>query len=138
MRSPHRKNTSASWPFWLLLLAWFCANSPPAATYAVLTWLGEAHSFSHQQRLKADVARLLAGEDKPDLLATCQEIPVAPSKPVLPAETTLKKIDLAFEEAVEAAVPSVRANNFVASTDRWESIRRARPPHEPPRAAVVS
>jgi hypothetical protein len=138
MRRSSRKVTSASWPFWLLLLAWFCANSPPLATYAVLTWLSEARSFSHQQRIKADVARLLAGEDKPSSLARFQETQVPPSKPAIPTADVLKKSELAFEETADAVAPPARPNIFVARTDRWKSLSRAQPPQEPPRAAVLS
>jgi hypothetical protein len=57
--------TSHRWPFWLLIAAWVCANSPQAATYAVLDWVASARHFSHQQQLAREVAHLLAGEKAP-------------------------------------------------------------------------
>ena len=63
--APAVRNPSPRWPFWLLIAAWVCANSPQAATYAVLSWMAEAGSFSHQKQLSREVAFLLAGEKAP-------------------------------------------------------------------------
>ena len=41
----------ARWPFWLLVVAWGCANGPQAAVYTTVAWLVEARSFSHQYDL---------------------------------------------------------------------------------------
>ena len=66
--------TSRRWPFWLLIAAWVSANSPQAATYAVLAWLADARSFSHQHRLTLDVAHLLAGEKVPKRMINKDEL----------------------------------------------------------------
>lgn len=137
MRSSNRKHTPAPWPFWLLLAAWLCANSPPSATYTALTWLGEARSFSHQQRLTVDVAFLLVGEKAPGLLAGLKRIPPAPARPVLPVNTALKKIELALAETIEV-LPALSAVVHGAFAPPADGTLRARPPHGPPRAMVLT
>ena len=137
MRSLARKSTPSPWPFWLLLLAWFCANCPQAATYAVV-WLGEARSFSHQQRLTADVARVLVGENTTPLLAGLDKLPPEPPKPSVPTSPSVKKIELAMESTLHSIAPDAPEAIISATESPMESALRAAPPHEPPRAAVVS
>lgn len=91
--------TSPRWPFWLLIAAWVCANSPQAATYAVLTWLADARSFTHQQRLTVDVAWLLSGEKAPERIAAADTATAAKLPPAVPADAVLKKLPLALERA---------------------------------------
>ena len=137
MRSRTRKSTPSPWPFWLLLVAWFCANFPQGSTYAV-AWLAEARSFSHQQRLTADVARVLVGEETPALLVGLKNPPSQPAKPSLPPGPTVKKVELALEESIYS-VTKDRAVTIVAVTvPCLESMWRTTPPYEPPRATVVS
>ena len=138
MRSLHRKSSAPSWPFWLLLVAWICANSPQAATYAVIAWAGEARAFSHQERLSVELAHLLAGEAAPSSVAPAEHLPLSSSKPAIPTAATLKKIELAVENMVKPAVPPQLVEGSSTFPDRLAGIDRGRPPHEPPRAAVVS
>jgi hypothetical protein len=46
MRLRNRKGNPASWPFWLLVLAWICANSPQTAIVLPVVWrLRKTESF---------------------------------------------------------------------------------------------
>ncbi|MEO6244097.1 MAG: hypothetical protein ABIQ12_01570, partial [Opitutaceae bacterium] len=86
------RSASARWPFWLLMVAWGCANTPQVGVYTGLAWLSEARSFSHQHRLSTDVAFVLAGKPTPQRIARAvKSTPVRPQPPV-PAEAVLKKM----------------------------------------------
>lgn len=135
-----RRTQSARWPFWLLLAAWVCANSPQSATYAVLSWMAESRSFSHQHRLTGDVASLLGGERVRGSAAIAHAANPAPSKPlppVPPPEAVLKKFPLSLELLAEMLPPGLRAGCPFAPACVGPDSFRARPPHEPPRVAVV-
>ena len=140
----HRKRNSTSprWPFWLLLGAWFCANCPQVAIFTALTWLTESRSFTHQQRLTLDVAHVLGGE-KPsrpiaEAVARAQErIPANPLPPVS-GDTVLKKIQLSLERTVDLLPPALRASHPIIVTLTCIDTLRVRPPHEPPRAGLVT
>ena len=126
---------TARWPFWLLLAAWFCANSPQAATYEVVVWLGNARHFSHQQRLISEVASILAGSDAHDAIATVSAEPERPFAPPVPADATLKKIDLLFTVSSEwlPFIERVRIETetpFMVPVSPWSEV-----PAEPPRLA---
>ncbi|WP_414662788.1 hypothetical protein [Horticoccus sp. 23ND18S-11] len=132
------RSPSPRWPFWLLLVAWGCANSPQVALYTVLTWAAEARTFSHQQRLTADVAHVLAGERAPGILAQAQaELPVRPPQPAIPAEAVLKKFPLSVERVAELLPPVLRAGWPRAPVFVFADTLRAPPPHGPPRAGRV-
>jgi hypothetical protein len=139
MRTPSRQ-PSARWPFWLLIAAWVCANSPQAATYAVLTWMAEARSFTHQQQLTFDVAHLLTGEEVPSkiVMAAAANNEQAPEPlPAVPSGAVIKKIDLSAENTatlVRAAVISMRQES---RDDRRDDALRAPPPHGPPRGIAI-
>jgi hypothetical protein len=60
----HSQKKAAKWPFWFLLAAWWCANTPQAATFEVILWLKGAAYYSHQAELHDDVAALLSGTAK--------------------------------------------------------------------------
>lgn len=138
MTTSSRHRSAARWPFWLLLAAWVCANSPQAATYALLAWLGEARHFSHQQRLTAEVASLLAGERAPGPGVAMTDAPAKPPAPPLPAEAVLKKLDLAVERTVGPQFRQAAGKICGASGWTMPDPRRAPPPHEPPRARFQS
>jgi hypothetical protein len=133
--------TRKQWPWWLLLAAWVCANSPQAAVYATLTWLAEARTFSHQQELTRQVAHVLGGARAEgrvaQALARMQATAKTPAPqkaaaPVPPA-AVLKKIDLAAEDLVRAGGPGAPA---ATGWDReaWAAITRVtQPRHGPPR-----
>ena len=122
------------WPFWLLLAAWFCANSPQAATYEIVLWLGNARHFSHQQRLSAEVAFVLAGEPAAAVVAVAKAPSEKPFAPSVPTEATLKKIELAVQETSELLPPALRALVRTESAPLLPDALRAAPPSEPPRA----
>jgi hypothetical protein len=132
-----RNRTPARWPFWLLIAAWACANSPQIAICAVLTWAGEARHFTHQQRLTAEVAHVLSGQSMPSLLATMKEAPSRPLAPVMPAEAALKKIELALERTTEVLPPDSGQKAHFSRVTSLPDSRREAPPHEPPRASVL-
>jgi hypothetical protein len=134
MKSP-RNRPAARWPFWLLLAAWFCANSPQAATHGVIVWLANARHFSHQQRLSAKVASILAGTEIPATLVAASPAPERPFTAPAPAEAGLKKIDLFVVITSVGISPAEQA-------DVWADTARMPPPTpwrehpvEPPRAA---
>jgi hypothetical protein len=137
MRSPFHSSTSSRWPFWLLALAWVCANCPLVVSYAAV-WIGEARSFSHQQRLTADVARVLAGEEPSSMLAAVDNIPVESPKPAVPPTDAVKKIEMATESSLFSVAPMTPDTARLMSVSCLVSALPASPPHEPPRAAVVS
>jgi hypothetical protein len=129
------------WPFWLLILAWVCANSPQAATFAVLSWLAEARTFSHQRQLSVDVAHLLAGEAAPGReplrVAAIDAAPQDPPPVPVPEAAVLKKILLSVEETAGANVPRLAAADRRRFEARTGGRRTTPPPHRPPRAADV-
>jgi hypothetical protein len=125
---------SRRWPFWLLLAAWVCANSPQAATYALLSWITEARSFTHQQRLTSDVAFLLGGEVPRENAVAKNEVPgpVKPPVPV-PPDAVLKKLELSCERLAEVLPPALRAICPNEAVRACPDSFRAPPPHGPPR-----
>ena len=127
------RSSSARWPFWLLVAAWWCANTPQVAVYTGLAWLAEARSFSHQHRLSTDVAFVLAGKSTPPRIA--RAVKSAPSRPVapVPAEAVVKKIPLAFESVAEVLPPALRATRPAMIAWAFPETFRAPPPHGPPR-----
>lgn len=133
-----RNPPSSRWPFWLLIVAWFCANSPQSATFALLTWVDTARHFSHQQKLTHDVAYLLAGQESPATLAVPVENHRPEPPPAIPPEATLKKLVLALERTIDR-VPTVPRGS-VARTRSAEPVEllAEAPPHEPPRARFVA
>ena len=137
---------SLRWPFWLLALAWFCANTPQAAFFEAIEWMAQAKRFNHQERLASDVRRLLAEQS---VTARLAESPVVktetrapvPSKPVESqgSGTVIKKIQLAgVSVRVECHAPvdsvAVRVNGEV----RVHAIVPRNVPYPPPRVAAIS
>ena len=123
---------------WMLIAAWICANSPQAATYALISWIAHSPHFAHQQQLKRDVAFLLAGESAPasvvaqDVGTEREDLP-----PALPAAAVLKKMDLAHEAVMEASEPRQPFHPLARYVDGGRGRSRSAPPHEPPRARVT-
>jgi hypothetical protein len=127
------------WPFWLLIAAWVCANSPQVATYALLTWMAEARSFTHQQYLTRDVAHLLAGEKTPSRTVALKQVsqehesPGVPSS--VPSAAVLKKVDLSSEKSSVVVFSAAILGTFERLSDWRCDALRDPPPHGPPRAA---
>ena len=130
-------NRPAPWPIWLLVLAWFCVNCPPTLIYTAVVWFGEAHSFTHQQRLTSSVAHLLVGEKPHSLLTHVRAIPPAPAKPAHPPLPAVKKIELAADDTVRWLAPLPSSTFRLHAPLHAESTLRAPPLHGPPRAAAV-
>lgn len=143
-----RKTTPANrqWPFWVLLAAWVCANSPQVAVFTALTWLAEARSFSHQGDLARQVAQLLGGEEATSRVGEAmarvelleEEQGDRPAKAPLGAPTTvvLKKVDLAAESVV-GAIRLEKGTVFNwDNEDSFGASRCVAPPHGPPRSAA--
>jgi len=119
------------------LAAWFCANSPQAATYSFIVWAGDSRHFSHQERLRADVALLLAGRPAPGAPRAVSAAPARPFAPPVPAEAVLKKLDLSAPIAVEGAAPGIRALAFPEPPPGAPFGTRLEPLLTPPRAAAI-
>lgn len=141
MRAPNPK-TTPRWPFWLLLVAWVCANSPQAATYAVLSWMADARKFSHQQQLTREVAYLLAGEKAPEqrttAVAAVKQQETKPLRSAVPAAAVLKKIDLSTEQRPHNLRLSMGVPTLASADHARAGTLRAPPPHEPPRTAILA
>jgi hypothetical protein len=142
--SVRRSTAAARWPFWALLAAWVCANCPQAAVYAVVTWLAEARTFSHQYELTRSVAHLLKGEPSASRVAvilhrTQAGLPdgaPAPVVPPVPPESVLRKIPLCVETISAHPRPvtgGVRLAPEAVGVPDWV---RPVPLLEPPRAAA--
>lgn len=127
-----------SLPILLLCAAWACANCPSFVTVATLTWLAEARSFSHQQRLSLEVASLLTGQKTPGLIAKARETHKSMPKPALPPTTSsTKKVELALESSMDLPALTPRGEfRRLKDFGMPEAARRA-PPHEPPRGGML-
>jgi hypothetical protein len=124
-------------PTWLLIAAWFCANSPQSVTYDLILWAHGATHFSHQDRLKADVAFLLAGKKTPLAVQWQKSAPTKPFAPPMPAEGLLKKIDLYAPLEIGSLSPHLADLKFIAETDRKPDRARSEPLLPPPRRAAT-
>ena len=133
MRASLRNAKPSGWPFWLLLAAWFCANSPQAATYSLIVWAHGARHFSHQERLKADVAFILAGRQPASAPISVASATARPFSPPVPAEAVLKKLDLSAPVAVEAVAPASRGPEYRDPPVRVPYGARLEPLLTPPR-----
>lgn len=129
-----RSHSRARWPFWLLLGAWFCANSPQAVTYEIVVWLGNARSFSHQQRLTSEVAFILAGQPAAAALGGARTEPAQPPSVPMPTEVTLKKFDLFVAFSSELIPPKTLTFKSGVNLQRPPASPGRELPSEPPRA----
>lgn len=138
MRYLRQSCVFGSWPFWLLLVAWMCANVPGRVTSHVLVWMIHAGSISHQEQLGAGLTRIAQG-DSPSAdvaAAEAQADSRIPFEPALPSEAKVKKIDLAAEVAEDCLVSSIsRQPDWMSWTD-IQGLLRDRPPHGPPRGRL--
>jgi hypothetical protein len=132
----HRCASPVRWPIWLLFAAWFCANSPQSVTYELLVWTRDAQHFSHQERLKSEVAAMLSGRGG----AASRSVKQAsdrPSPPPIPAEGVLKKIDLFAPLAIVSSAPVRQELQFPAQFVRAPDRARSEPLLPPPREAAA-
>jgi hypothetical protein len=105
---------------------------------SAVIWVGEARSFSHQQRLTADVARVLVGEEPAPISAGLHNVPSEGAKQAVASNETVKKVELAIESSVHWLARDTVEPAKTLRVLPFLSTLRASPPHEPPRAAVVS
>jgi hypothetical protein len=128
------KKGSTGWPFWVLLAAWFCANSPQEITFNLIVWAKGAQHFSHQERLREDVSMLLTGKLSSVAFHAAKSAPCSASVPSLPSENLVKRLDLYIshkgEYLVLNAVKFLRSERFVGPP-LWI---RSEPLLPPPRA----
>jgi hypothetical protein len=130
-----RRANPSSWPIWLLFAAWFCANGPQAVTYDLILWTRDAQHFTHQERLKADVAAMLSGRSG-RMTAQVEKPPARPSAPPIPAEAVLKKIDLYAAMVVTSVAPPIRSLILPTCFVRAPNRSRPEPLLPPPRGPV--
>jgi len=134
-----RRAPSPWWPFWLLVAAWICANCPQPGLYAVVAWLAEARTFSHQQRLTAQVAVLLGSDQaaaKPQPVVAAADSSAPPAAPLCPADAVVKKLPLQVENSGVRPRPSMAELRLGAGESAGTGIGRSPPPLGPPRAQV--
>lgn len=125
------------WPFWLLAAAWFCANTPQRLTYEWAVWMANGRHFSHQERLKADVAALLTGTKTNPLVALAKSGPVRLPVAPVPTDNSFKKIDLFASDTAEAIEQPRRNTAYPKIAWRVPENSRPEPLVPPPKAAVL-
>lgn len=132
-----KRRKPALWPFWVLVLAWFCANTPGRLSYECAVWMAHARHFSHQERLKADVASLLGGHKANPLAALARSC--AEPQPAAPAAATesLQKIDLYKADIVESVVPPTGASYAAAAESPLAGHARPEPLVPPPKGLTL-
>lgn len=120
----------------MLIVAWLCANCPQEMTLRLAAWTKDARSFSHQERLKAEVASLLAGRkaEGPQLASPPAAAP-STAVPVV-VEVVLKKIDFHPALSLRILPPEAQGWHYRESQRRPFDSVRAEPLVPPPRAAV--
>lgn len=133
-----RNHPSPRWPFWLLLGAWLCANTPAGAVGVFLTWFSEARTFSHQHRLTAQVAMVLVGEKKAPEVAPAADPSPANPMPAVAVEGAWKMIPLSLERAAEVPPPSLKLESRLRDEAGKLAWLRPPPAHGPPRLPGIA
>ena len=136
--SAPKMRTPARWPFWLLVAAWFCANTPQQVIYGAALWLANGRHFSHQERLRTDVIGLLTGKKTNPLLALAKSGPVPMPAAPLPPTDSLKKIDLYTADKPEPIAPPRLGAALPITAWRVPENPLPEPLLPPPKAAVAS
>ena len=133
MRNP-RITSRSCWPFWLLVLAWVCANGPQVIVHEAVVWVKGAQTFSHQAQLVAQVEQAMSAQNEPAMLAAKPTDAERSEVPAMPVETALKKLTLAAQPAMNAARPSAGAEVFLTGLN-WETPAAVavETPYQPPR-----
>jgi hypothetical protein len=80
-----------------LIAAWFCANTPQAATLHLFLWMKGGEHFSHQARLARSVETLLGRPARTAAIAVAAKS-AEPDRPMpaLPESALAKKIELSL------------------------------------------
>lgn len=129
-------NRSVKWPFWLLMVAWVCANVPQTALFATFAWLADARHFNHQQRVTLEVARLLGGEAGADPIELSSAEGERTPPPLVTTDGAAKKIVLALEPTSTALASAWVSGSEASGGVGAPEARREPPPVEPPRTLV--
>lgn len=112
MTADRAHRSASTWPIWLLALAWLCANSPQSAGFEIISWIKGASHFSHQTNLVESASLLLSDQEIPRAqLAAATEVP-APVEPLIPAEATIKKIELVVPDWNGSRMPRVEVVHY--------------------------
>jgi hypothetical protein len=119
--------------FWLLLVAWGCANNPQAAVVATITWIQETHHRSGHRNLNLAVAQLLSAEQKVAEVAAEAHDAEKPPLPTVPATLTLKKLALGLEPTGVVLMPRSVACGLGFADLLTHAAREYPPLLEPPR-----
>src|SRR5262249_8752568 len=111
------------------------------AVFTVLTWMAEGRSFTHQQRLTQDVARVLAGQRPTSPIAEAvareqEQLPTKPPAPI-PPDVGMKKLELSLETTCEVLPAHTRASVREEIVWKCPESRRSEPPHGPPRVSLA-
>lgn len=130
-----RRSIPSSWPIWLLFAAWFCANSPQSVTYDLMLWIRDARHFSHQERLKADVAAILSGNGG-KVASRVVKTPARPPAPPVPAEAMMRKIDWCAPITITSVAPPLP--ELILPSEFVRAPNRARPEPLLPPPRVLS
>ncbi len=122
-------------PLWLLIVAWFCANSPQELTLHVFEWAGQARHFSHQASLRADVSRLLAGNPERPVCMIAERAPDTPDNRAAPhAELVVNKLLYTIEARDALTAPDTGPTHTARGAPPRATVRADDVPHPPPRA----
>jgi hypothetical protein len=114
--------------------AWWCANTPQAATFELILWMKGAACYSHQAQLHAEVAAILTGVPQVthghgrQLL---KESPL-PAVPLLKA-LVIKRVSLCLDEERIASGSRVAGETLRCSHDQVPERRTSPPDLRPPR-----
>ena len=133
MRNP-RTTSLRGWPFWLLVLAWVCANGPQVIVHEAVVWVKGVQTFSHQARLMAEVEEAMHERSEPAMLASKPVDAERPEAPAMPVETAVKKLTLASQPAMRAPGALSEAQGILTGRD-WETPAglAVETPYQPPR-----
>ncbi|HEY9250761.1 MAG TPA: hypothetical protein VIO38_16590 [Rariglobus sp.] len=103
-----RSSRFACYPFWVLIVAWLCANTPQVALWHAILWVKQAQHFSHSSQLRSEVYALLSGQpiDHSSRYGAQPVESETPSKPAVAADFSVKKILLSLE-ATSPVTPSL-------------------------------
>jgi hypothetical protein len=119
-----------------LVAAWWCANTPQAATFEVILWLKGAAYFSHQADLRADVAAILTGVPKvaPGHGGQILRETPPPAVPV-PKNVAIKRVSLCLQEETISSAGQVAGEMIRLLHDQVPERRTSPPRLRPPRLA---
>jgi len=133
-----RQRSPAGWPVWILFAAWLCANSPQDLTFTAIGWVGSARHFSHQERLKSEVASLLSGRKQDPIALSAKPAPEKPFVPPVVTEVILKKIDLYVSLSAEPATPGSCGLGYHDQAELPPDSISREPLSPPPRPGTIA